>query len=185
MIEPTALPLATNYNKVNIIDPHESVDSPFNRGFRFQQTSSITKMLTDFEDHEVVDENTLRDPLRLGSKNDNLQATDDLAILKAELEDTRRKLAEYEARSRVGSPSSKAPKDSPPSGPPFANSPTRNLGRNEATWPEYSLSIPNVPPPPRPTPLQFPYSVPPLRLPSGSIPFVPSSDTKTILGKSN
>jgi hypothetical protein len=177
MIEPTTLPLATNYNKVNILAPHESADNSFDHDFPFPEASSITKILTDFGNLNVSDENTLTDPLRVVAGNDNLKGIDDVVTLKAELEATRRKLAEYEARSKIGSQS---PKDDS-SQSPYSSSPKRNLPRNDTVWPEHKSSIPNAPPPPRPSPLQFPYSVPPLRIPSASLPFqIPNSDTNPI-----
>jgi hypothetical protein len=180
MIEPTTLPLATNYNKVNILAPHESADNSFNHDFAFPEASSMTKILTDFGNLNVSDENTLTDPLRVVGDHKNLQGIDDVVTLKAELEATRRKLAEYEARSKIGSQSSKPLKDDS-SQSPYSSSPKRNLPRNETVWPEHQSSLPNAPPPPRPSPLQFPYSVPPLRIPSASLPFqIPNSDSNPI-----
>jgi hypothetical protein len=177
MREPSTLPLATNYNKVNILGPHDSADNSF-AAFPYSETS-LAKILTDFGKSSRSDETTLTDPRRIGTGfRENIQGADDVATLKAELEATRRKLAEYEGHSRTLSQSSTALQDQSPSRSPYlSNSPGRNIPRNETIWPESLSSIPNIPAPPRPSPRHFPFSVPPLRLPSATVPFQnPSSD---------
>lgn len=180
MLEPSTLPLATNYNETNIAGPRDSADSSF-ASFPYSE-ASIAKILTDFGKLSLNDENTLTDPLRIGTSfRDNLQGVDNVATLKAELEATRRKLAEYEAHTRTVSQSSTALQDQSPSRNPYSsNSPGRNIPRNEAIWPEPLSSIPNIPPRPRPSPLRFQFSVPPLRLPSAAVPFQASSSDPSL-----
>ena len=178
MSEPTALPLATNHNKSNICEPYESTENSFDRGFPFPEGSSITKLLTDLENLTVTDENT--NPLHVAAGNNALQRRDDVDILKAELEATRRKLAEYEARSNVGSQPN-VPNNDSSSANPYSCSPARNLPRNETGWPEQHSSAPNALPAPRPPLQPFPNSTPALRNPASASPFqIPNSDPNVI-----
>ena len=102
MLESTKSPLGANFNKENILQPDENpIDSltsnAFDRGFPFQESSSISKMLANFEDFNVNDENRPPSNHHFGINDRPMQTNNtELASLKAELEATRSRLAEYE-----------------------------------------------------------------------------------------
>jgi hypothetical protein len=171
MIEPTTLPLTPNINKLNVLDAPASTCSPLNQGYPFQEPSSITSILADFETFNINDENTSPSKRPATIYNNPVQSNDEVATLKAELEATRRKLADYEARSPVTAQQSM----------PFTyTQSSRNCFPSDSStidftptdilpWSDYDSSITDVPPPPHPSPVDFPGSVAPLRLPPTTI----------------
>jgi hypothetical protein len=170
MIEPTTLPLAPNINKHNVLDVPDSTCSPPNSGYPFQEPSSITGLLADFETFNINDENTSPSKRPAAANHKPVQSNDEVATLKAELEATRRKLADYEAHSNVAVQQSM----------PFTyTQSSRNCFPSDSStidftptdilpWSDYDSSITDVPPPPHPSPVDFPGSVAPLRLPSSA-----------------
>jgi hypothetical protein len=180
MVESTKHPLETNLNKNNILgspgNQRESTSNVFDRGFPFQESSPITRMLSNFEEFNINDENIAPN----SSHIKQLDAKSEVASLKAELDATRRRLAEYEtSRSKDMLQT--------PAGPPKCHNIRNNDVYSSTTpsidfvhkdilpWSDYNSSFLDVPtqPPPAPHPSAFDYTapVPPLRLPSTSAPF--------------
>lgn len=181
MIESTKLPLGTNVNKTNIVNSpetqHESTSNAFDRGFPFQESSSITKILTNFEEFNSNNENKSPNNSPLGH-NGQLETNNyEVASLKAELDVTRRRLAEYETRSKDIPQTSSPFKHNSPNkhGFPSNTSPLDYVHKDILPLCDYDSSFMEIhtppPPPPHPSPLDFPTSVPPLRLPSSVAPF--------------
>lgn len=178
MMETTKLPLGTNLNKNNILSPpetqHDPISNIFDRDFPFQESSSVTKMLANFEDSNLNDENILPDEPPLGH-NKKLETSIEMAGLKAELEATRRRLAEYEMRSDdVPQTSSPLKYNTSNKHNLSSNYPPLDFGHKDILpWSDYDSSILEVPTPPspHPVPFDFPAHVPPLRLPSTAAPF--------------
>jgi|SRR5579859_3908926 len=170
MITPVPLALSSNVNKVNILESHAEKQRSFGSNYNFQskEVSSIANLLANFQLH---DENT--PPLRCYDRQEKKE--DNVASLKAELEATRRKLAEYESRSK-NFPQQRSSFFSPP--PKQIASPSETTSVDFTTtdmfpWSEYDSPNSGLPPPPHPSPNDFPVSVPPLSLPSASLPFQP------------
>ena len=185
MLESVKSPLGANFNKENILQPHDnSLDSAtsnaFDQGFPFQESSSISNMLANFEDFNINDEN--RPPsnphFRINDRPLHADNTE-LASLKAELEASRRKLAEYETsrsndvRTETSSgllkynPSSKnvfsSSSNPPPPPPDFVH-------KDILPWSDYDSSLFEIPTP-HPLPFDFHAPIPPLRLPPPTGPF--------------
>jgi hypothetical protein len=181
MIKSTKLPLGTNVNKINIVNSpetqHELTSDAFDRGFPFQESSSVTKILTNFEEFDINDEN--ESPINSPPGcNGQLETNNyEVASLKAELDATRRRLAEYETRS-IDIPQTSNPLKHNSANKTVFPSSTPSLDyvhRDNLTSCDYDSSFMEIhtppPPPPHPSPLDFPASVPPLRLPSTVAPF--------------
>lgn len=181
MKESMPVPLGINLNKDNIPvlrDTH--CDSTFNasdRGF----TSSITKLLEDFENFNIYNKNGHLENAESSLQGDNDNTTSDssneVAGLKAELEATRRKLAEYEGRSGRLPPASARSLQSARNNSP-SPSPNGSLDLDEKDTlpfgPYEFQPLKSLPPPPLlppPTPIDFPAPITPLRLPSASMPY--------------
>ena len=180
MLESTKFPLSTNFNKENILNPRENtLDSTtsnvFDRGFSFQKSSSISKMLANLEDFSINDEN--RPPSNPQFEiNDRPLQTDnaELTSLKAELEATRRRLAEYETSRSNDLPtetSSGLLKYNPSSKNVFSSSsnatpppPLDFVHKDILPWSDYDSSFLEVPTP-HPSPFDFHAPIPPLHLP--------------------
>jgi hypothetical protein len=170
-----ALPLATNSNRINTNDQLESTCNAFDRGFPFQEPSSIGKLLTDLGDFNINDENTPPENPRhiLDDDSQKNESNNEVATLKAELDATRRKLAEYELRANSTSQGSSLLNPDIPSKAPFlANNSSLDFVSNEIIpWSDYDSSISEPPLQPHPEPHDFPASVTPLRLPSNPLHF--------------
>lgn len=195
MVESTESPLLTNFNKENILKPYENpldstTSNAFDRGFPFQESSTISKMLANFEEFNINDENRPPSNLHFGinegpSQSDNTE----LANLKAELEASRRRLAEYETLGSNDIPmqtSSGFLKYNPSSKNVFTSSnnaptPPRPLDfvhKDILTWSDCDSSFLEIPSP-HPMPFDFHGPIPPLRLPPPKGPFHAQPDPLT------
>src|SRR5437762_772966 len=187
MLKSSNSPLGTNLNKENILNLHENppdstTSNAFDRSFPFQESPSITKMLANFEDFDINDENRPPSNPHFGINDRSLQTDNtELASLKAELEATRRRLAEYETprfndvpQTSSGllkyNPSSKnvffSSSNHPPPPPPSFDFVHKDI----LPWSDYDSSFLEIHTP-HPLPSDFHTSVPPLRLPSPTGPF--------------
>jgi hypothetical protein len=183
MIEPPTLPLAPKLNATNVLDDSENLESTsetIDHGYGLQGTSSVTKMLAELAHFSLEDENMPPSKVQRSFATSNnvtvkhLETSNDVGALKAELEATRRKLAEYEAKS-LSSPQNSVPtKYSTSTGLPFSpNHTSLEFSQSDTSpWSDYDSSSSVLPRPPRPSPLDFPATVPPLHLPpTASVPF--------------
>jgi hypothetical protein len=187
MFESKNSPLGNNFNKENLSNPHENpIDSiasnAFDQTFQFQESSSINKMLANLEGFDINDENRL--PSNPHFKiNDSLSEKDniELANLKAELEATRRRLAEYETSQSNDVPtqtSSSLLKYNPSSKNVFSSSsnapppPLDFTHKDILPWSGNDSIFLEIPTP-HPLPFDFQAPIPPLRLPSSTGPFHP------------
>jgi hypothetical protein len=174
MIESTTLPLAPRLNATNNSDSsakQNATTKKFDHGFALHETPSVTKMLEELAQLNLGDENIPPTKLFPITANHNInkkhiETSTDVDILKSELESTRRKLAEYEARSNAPMPTK-------------YNSQSRHSStslefpqNDDSPWSDYGSTSSLPPPPPHPSPHHFPSSVPPLQLPpSATLPF--------------
>lgn len=188
MFESTNSPLGNNFNKENIPNPHENpIDSiasnAFDRTFQFQESSSINKMLVNLEGFDINDENRPPSSNPHVKINDSPLETDniELANLKAELEATRRRLAEYETSRSSDVPtqtSSGLLKYNPSSKNVFSSSsnapppPLDFIHKDILQWSDNDSSFLEIPTP-HPLPFDFHAPIPPLRLPPSTGPFHP------------
>jgi hypothetical protein len=203
MIESTTLPLRSNINKDNIPNTHETeretAGNVFDRGFPFHESSSITNMLAELEDFNINNENQLPENTHLVLNHSNnpsvlFQTNNELTTLRAELEATRRKLAEYESRSKPIPRRSGPLTHNAESRSPFSsNSASFDFVHKDILpWSDYDSTFLEVPQQPHPSPVDFPSSFPPCRLPSAAVPFPgsiaeanPNSGTSIALFSSN
>jgi hypothetical protein len=175
MIESTTNPLGININKENVLNPHETNPLPpntvFREGFLFPDEPSSTT-LGSLNINNDENKYPLEPPLFASKQSSpkTFKTDNEMASLRAELEATRRKLAEYEGFSnKVPQPlKSITPSRSPVTS---TTSSSFDYGYNDIMpWSDYGSSASEVPPAPRPLPMDFAPPVPPLRIPSASIP---------------
>ena len=181
MIGSTKNPLGINNNKENILSPPEinpvSQGSILREGFLFPDEPSTLPLgsldINNDENKYLLDTPPLFSSRQIPTK---LFKTDhEMASLKIELEATRRKLAEYEKRSKIVP---QPHKSNTPSRSQVASTSSSSFdyGYNDITpWSDIDSSASEAPPPPHPMPIEFPASVPPLCLPSTSVPFPPDN----------
>jgi hypothetical protein len=189
MVASMSPPLGINTNKENILNPHEQYPLPtptgFREGFLFPDDPSSVLSVGSLNIHN--DENKY--PLEMSplfpsnhSPTNAVKAGDkEMANLKTELEATRRRLAEYEGRGGSNVPPSV--KSSTPSRSPVtsSSSSTFDYGYNDILpWSDYDSLSSEVPSAPHPTAMDYTTPVPPLRLPSTSLPFHPGNPGSSI-----
>jgi hypothetical protein len=192
MIEPPTLPLAPKLNATNVLDDSENLESTsetIDQGYALQGTSSVTKMLAELAHFSLEDENIPPNKVvRSFATNHNLtvehiESSNDVGALKAELEATRRKLAEYEANSVPFLQKSIPIECTTSTRLPFSSEHTP-LGFSQtdtSPWSDYDSSSSVLPRPPRPSPRDFPATVPLLHLPpTASVPFQLSNTATNI-----
>jgi hypothetical protein len=169
MTESATLALAPNINKTNILDADESICNRFDQEYSFQESSTISSILADFDTFNINDENRFP-KTTLPKANNSIQTDDDVAALKAELEATRRKLANYETRSNTATQPlaftyTQSSRNCFPSDSSTIDFPPNDI----LPWSDYDSTLTDIPPPPHPSPVDFPTSVPPLRIPSANV----------------
>jgi hypothetical protein len=187
MIEYTTNPLGININKENVLNPHETNPLPpntvFREGFLFPDEPSSTP-LGSLNINNDENKYPLEPPLFASRQSSpkTFKTDNEMTSLRAELEATRRKLAEYEGLSNKVPQSLKSitPSRSPVTS---TTSSSFDYGYNDIMpWSDYGSSASEVPSAPRPLPMDFAPPVPPLRIPSASIPG--QSGTPGILSQS-
>ena len=186
MIETMTTPLGINTNKDNILMPRESTplppDTSFREGFLFpDEHPSIPLGSLDINNDEnkfPLDTPPLFAPRQIPHKSFN--PDNEMGNLRAELEATRRKLAEYEGRSNHGPQSLRS---TPPNRSPVTSTTSSSFdyGYNDIMpWSDFGSSASQRPQPLRPVPMEFSVPVPPLRLPSTSIQYQSGNAGSTV-----
>ena len=175
MIESIKNPLGINTNKENILNPHETNPLPpntvFREGFLFPNEPSSTPLgslnINNDENKYPLDSPPLFASRQSSPKT--FKTVNEMASLRAELEATRRKLAEYE---RLSNKAQQPLKSITPSRSPVTSNTSSSFdyGYNDIMpWSDFGSSASEVPPPPHPLPMEFSAPIPPLRLPSVSV----------------
>src|SRR5271170_5006459 len=175
MIESMTNPLGINTNKENILNPHETNPLPpntvFREGFLFPNEPSSTPLgslnINNDENKYPLDSPPLFASRQSSSKT--FKTVNEMASLRAELEATRRKLAEYEGLSNKAQQPLKSitPSRSPVTS---TTSSSFDYGYNDIMpWSDFGSSASEVLPPHHPLPMEFSAPVAPLRVPAGSM----------------
>jgi hypothetical protein len=181
-------PLASNVDKDNIQNSEDrQYDVPSSRFDLFSklgESTSVINGLTAAENSNLNDENVAPGFGNLKLDNFSSMSFDmgrELSNLKAELETTRRKLAEYEARSNDEVvPNSSTFGYSAESRSPLFNSTSFGLSQKDiVSWPQYS-TISESSSPADPLSIDFPTSASLLHLPSST-----SFQTHDVMGGVN
>lgn len=171
--------LASNPNKSNVLSPY------FGYSFRqpgFDLSPCMTDISSSFQSFSFNDENTPPPSCSpdgaktIGSSAEQMSEQTELALVKAELEVTRRKLAEYEGRKAdVPHTSPQIVKFNPTSRNLFAGKPSNTIHpRDVFDYPDPSFA--QVPPPPYPLPVDASTPLSPLHLPSSLSGAFPPKD---------
>jgi hypothetical protein len=175
MIESKTNPLGINTNKDNIVNPHEPYPLPpntiFRDGFLFPDESSSIPLgglnINNDENKYPLDTSPLFSPRHSSPKS--FKMGNEMASLKAELEATRRKLAEYE---RLSNKAQQPLKSITPSRSPVTSTTSSSFdyGYNDIMpWSDFGSSASEVLRPHHPLPMEFSAPVAPLRVPAGSM----------------
>ena len=176
MSGPAKSPLGINKNKENVLNTDEvgllSQRAILHQGF-VQANEPLSAPLGSLNINNDENEYLLDTPPFFSSRHipsKPFETNPEMASLQVELEATRRKLAEYEKRSKtVSQPLKSTPYRSPVTS---TTSSSFDYGYGDISpWSDFDSSVSEAPPPPHPTPTEFPASVPPLCLPSSSVPF--------------
>jgi hypothetical protein len=181
MVDSTVVPLRPNTNNENISILHKIEQGPIHnasgRGFPFEEPLSISKILADFENFNVNDENkpprTSHTALvgNYNNSNEYFERSNETASLKTKFETTHHKLAGHGTQSSGSSHTSGTFEHSQRSPITSSNPSFDFVQKDTLTWSDYDPPFSEAPPQPQPPTNDFPISIPPLRLPSATVPF--------------